>query len=148
MGDVTTLDPGKQTELKRSGFCSHRQVVVDTSVRTVTCSTCGADLDAFTWVADYARQERTLRHWEKEQQRHAKIVADLKDEEKRIKARTRNARRKDADVAVAEEREKWETRLGRAASDLREMRGQMDKVLRMIERPGLDALQSTTTGGE
>lgn len=96
----------ERTELLRP--CRHKQTIVDETGRTVECGTCGAPLDAFQVLLEYARKERHWRHWEAEVNRCHNELEKLKQEERRVKARTKNAARKDAAAAVAEERVRGE----------------------------------------
>lgn len=88
--------------------CRHEQTVVDEVERTVECGTCGATLDAFSVLLQYARKERHWRHWQREVARCHNELAKLKEEERKVKARTRSASRKDAAEAVRAERERTE----------------------------------------
>ena len=99
----------------KSQYCRHRHSEMDSLERTVTCTDCGATLDPFDWM------ERTLdenaRYWREQSELKKEIgslhkkVEELKDEEKRVKARLRNAR--DA-LAKEASREKEQKPLSRA----------------------------------
>ena len=52
--------------LKRRRFdsCQHGRIIVDEAVREVTCAKCGAKLDAFSILLDYAkRDDRAWMTW-------------------------------------------------------------------------------------
>ena len=80
--------------------CQHEQTIVDEVVRSVECGTCGAPLDAFQVLLEYARKERHWRHWQAEVSRCHNELAKLKEEERKVKARTKSHARKDALEAV------------------------------------------------
>lgn len=106
---VIRLDPDRQTEIKREGpYCFHRQYQLDEGSRTVACGRCGTPLDAFQVLLDYAHGERHWRYVDGEARDAAKRLEELKAEERRVKARTKNASKKEADAAVAAERVRTE----------------------------------------
>lgn len=88
--------------------CRHVSTVVDEVQRTVACATCEAPLDPIQVLLEYARKERHWRQWDAEVSRCHDQLAELKAEERKVKARTKNATRKEADSAVAEERVRTE----------------------------------------
>lgn len=97
-------------------FCMHRGYDLDASTRTVTCRECGRKIDAFDALQSVSRDDRWHEMRREERKKEAQRVAFLKGEERRVKDRLKNANRKDADAAVAEERKKWRGRLARAAA--------------------------------
>jgi len=81
---------------KKTRYCLHRSVLVDDNARTVECSKCGANLDPFAVLLTYARDGDRLRWMYLEIQQANKTIEELKAEERRVKARLRNARKKGA----------------------------------------------------
>jgi predicted nucleotidyltransferase len=131
MAPVIRLDPGRQTEIKQSThFCFHRQYEVDESTHTVACGSCGIPLDAFEILLDYAQRERSWRYYENEITRAKEALAELKAEERKVKARTRNASRKEAEAAVAEERVRSE----KARREITEKARDIGQLCRRIEQ--------------
>ena len=113
-------------------FCRHHQYLVDEAHRTVTCGQCGALIDAFEVLLEYANKERHWRQSEAEERKVTKRISELEEQERRIKARTRSARRKDADHAVEEERVRVAGRLSSAAHKVREIErlaGELKKAI-------------------
>lgn len=105
MAAVIRLDFDRQSEIRRDGpYCSHRQYEIDEGTKTVVCGKCGAPLDAFQLLLDYATRERSWRYYDSEIRCAKQQLAELKAEERKVKARTKNATRKEAVAAVAEER--------------------------------------------
>lgn len=107
---VIRLDFDKQSTIKSdyTRHCFHRQYQLDEYSKAVTCGSCGAPLEAFQVLLDYAHRERHWRHLDGEAREAEKRLAELKAEERKVKARTKNATRKEADAAVAEERVRTE----------------------------------------
>lgn len=98
---------GKETRIAdHGGFCWHSSILVHERTRSVTCATCNADLDPFDRLLEYARKERNYHHYGQREKALHDRIAKLEEEERKIKARTRNAIRKDADAAVKEALEK------------------------------------------
>lgn len=98
---------GQQSELvgTERRYCRHQHYLLDTTARTVSCGSCGVGLDAFQVLLDYARDERNWRTWDRECADKRKLLAELKEEEVRVKSRTASASRKDSVAAVAHERQ-------------------------------------------
>lgn len=121
--------PGRE---EHSWTCNHKQYVVDLGLRTVRCSACAADLDAFSILAALTRQDGYLARREQEARKLGARVSFLKSEERKTKERLKNVTRKDADAAVAAERAKWEKRLRRIVHNAREVA----RLAGKIERAG------------
>lgn len=102
--------PAQQNKLKGWGYetCRHQRTELNTEDRTVKCRDCGKALDAFGVLLEYAHGERRWQQWQQEQRAAAARVAQLKEEEKKIKARTKAASRKDATEAVRAEQARTE----------------------------------------
>lgn len=79
----------------RRESCLHRQKMVDRRKRTVECTSCGAFLDPLDALADVAADGSNLLWARRELARINKRIAELKEEEKRVKARLRRAKKKD-----------------------------------------------------
>lgn len=75
-------------------YCLHRAVEVDDNARIVECQHCGAPLDPIKVISDIAHDLINYRYKEDDYIALKKKIADLKDEEKRIKARIRRAQKK------------------------------------------------------
>lgn len=110
--NVRRVNFGQQSEVaptkKGKGKCYHRGAfTLDEEERTVQCH-CGATLDAFTLLLAYANRERDWRYYDLEVREAQKRLAELQREERKVKARTKSASRKDANAAVAAERERTE----------------------------------------
>lgn len=113
-------------------YCRHEGYVIDPSERTVECARCAAKLEPFTVLLEYAERERRWRHWSTEEGAVRKRVHELKEEEKRVKLRTRQHDRKDAEVAVRAERRRIFERLHHLAFDARRIVEFASKIERGI----------------
>lgn len=109
---VLQLVPGRAPQNKLAGygyaFCRHVRTLIDADTRAVSCIDCTKTLDAVDVLLEYAHRERTWHHWEQDTRLAEKRLAELKEEERKVKARTKNAARKEADAAVATERARSE----------------------------------------
>jgi hypothetical protein len=110
--NVVRLAFGQQSEIAPTktgkGKCYHRGAfTLDSEERTVQCH-CGATLDAFTLLLAYANRERDWRDYDLQVREAQQRLDELKDEERKVKARTKAASKKDADAAVAAERARSE----------------------------------------
>lgn len=112
------------------GHCRHMATVVDEVARTVGCATCGAMLDPIGVLLEYARKERHWRGWDAELNRTQQRIDALKEEERKVKARTKSASRKEAAAAVAAERERTE----RERIEITELARDVAGIARRIER--------------
>jgi hypothetical protein len=133
--NVITVAFGRETEVKERDrlHCRHHSYKLDTEDRTVNCGACGAGLDAFDTLLEYANKERRWHHWDKEQRETQARLNELKEEEKRVKARTRAASRKDAATAVAEEKRKEGLRKKAIADLAREMKKTCERIERLTQ---------------
>ncbi len=128
---VIHLDPGKQSEIRREGpYCRHRQYVLDEGRRSLECGSCGAPLDPYEVLLDYAQSERRWVHFETEARRAEARLDELKAEERKVKARTKSASRKEAAAAVAAERLRTE----RERMEISELARDVAGLARRIER--------------
>jgi len=123
-----------ETKIRDKDYrCLHRQTVLDTEARTVTCRACRKSLDPFDLLLSLAREERWFDMWEREGKKLRARLAELRKEEQRVKARVKNASRKDADAAVAAEREKLDDerrRLTYKAREIEQLAAQMRRILK------------------
>ena len=109
--------------------CEHHSFMVDGRARIVECQHCGVDLDPIEVLHEFAVGERSYRMWAAEEKKvHARLKA-LHEDERKTKARLKNASRKDAEIAVAAERARWEERLRRIAWNAQKIEG-MAKTIR------------------
>lgn len=111
--------------------CRHHSYKLDREQRTASCGACGAGLDLFQILLDYAHGERLWRHWDSERRRKADELAELKAEERKTKARLKNASRKEADAAVAAERvrtERERTEISDAARDITQLCRRIERL--------------------
>lgn len=80
-------------------YCRHRNVSVDSHARAVWCRSCDAPLDPFTVLWQYANDERAFMHEDldlrKQRDQLAEEVAQLRREEKNVKARIRRWEKKE-----------------------------------------------------
>lgn len=126
---------GRQSDIteQRALRCHHHSYKLDARRRVVCCGGCGAALDAFEVLLEYARKERTWRHWEGECIRKRAELGVLQQDERRAKARLKHASRKDAAAAVAEERtrsERERMQIIEAARDIIERARRVERLAR------------------
>ena len=131
--NVVTVAFGNETKKPERDrrYCRHVQYEVDEETRTVRCCACEAMLDPFAVLLQYASKERHFHDWERAQREEQKKIAELKEEEKRVKARTRGASRKDAAAAVAEERGREQLRKRAIAELARDVKKAMERIERL-----------------
>lgn len=145
---------GKQTEIKHgTGKCYHRGVGVelDDATRAVTCEACGAPLDAFMVLLQYANRERNWRYYDRECEEKRRLLAELKEEERKVKARTASASRKDAAVAVAHERQATFVRrqtIADKARDAAELMRQITRLARIETEAFVGVVRRKREGGK
>lgn len=88
---------GKETTLRTrrtERYCLHPAVLVYEDCYRVECAECEEPLDPYNVLLQYARKERNFQ-WTREEQRKLDAeIADLKREEKRVKARLERARQR------------------------------------------------------
>lgn len=88
----------------KTGHCWQHHPRVLQLERRVECSKCGTALDPFDVLVTIAHNEAQQRHAADEWRKHKEELAAMLAEEKRVKARTKNAARRDARTAVDAER--------------------------------------------
>ena len=113
-------------------FCLHASYTVIDEQRKILCRTCNGQLDAFDLILRLAHRQAHRENIEKEITELRKTLAALRAEEKRCKARTRNARKKDADAAVAKALAGREEGNNRAVYRLLDVRAEIDRVLKHL----------------
>lgn len=74
--------------------CPHHRILIDKENRRLTCESCGVELDPIAELYKIAVKEWELYYSVEEFKRYKNLTADLKAEEKRIKARIRRAQKK------------------------------------------------------
>lgn len=136
--NVVRLTFGQQSEIAPTktgkGKCYHRGTfTLDEEERTVQCH-CGATLDAFTLLLAYANRERDWRYYDLEVRDAQKRLAELKTEERKVKARTKAASRKDADAAVAAERARSEQERFQIIQAARDIAASCRRIERLTTR--------------
>jgi len=135
LGVAEPTAPANQTAVAfEPGFCRHYQVSLDGKQRTVSCSDCGKALDAFDVLLGYARGERRWQTWDTLVREAQERVHQLKVEERKAKARLRNASRKDADAAVAAERVKTERMRIAIIESARDIKEACRRIERLAQR--------------
>jgi len=113
--------------------CAHERTEIEHFQRKVICIKCRAVLDPFEVLLQYARKERLAAHTDESVREARKRLAALEAEERLTKARLKNAKRKDADVAVAEAKKALAEKHSRAMYALDEAIGMIEKAKRNLE---------------
>ncbi len=132
---VVQLVPRAQTAVKGSArYCSHRQIAVNEEDRTVACGTCGKVLDPVGVLLEYARRERNWQSWDQATNAKERELAELKEEEAKVKARLKGARKKDAEHAVALERSRFDNERLTTVLVAREIRKAAERIERTMTR--------------
>jgi hypothetical protein len=131
LGDFGAMPDSEavQARIVDRQFCLHRRYELDDVARKIICLECNSEQDPFTVLLDYACGERNWKHYEGECLRAARRLADLQEQERLTKARTRSANRKDADAVRLAERQMHVEALSRALWCAREM----EKLARKIQ---------------
>lgn len=115
-GKVIVGTFGEQTEASIKGYgrrCRHGKYTLDEETRTVECGACGETLSAYDILKQYAERQRHWK-WRTSELNEAETrITELKAEEKRVKARLRNAKKKDIDIALAAQRKHLTEKLQR-----------------------------------
>lgn len=139
-GDPPILKPvfGQESGIRRvdydkPGPCKHRTYEVDEQERTVSCR-CGAILDPFEVLLEYARRERHWRHYDSAARKATGTLREAEEELKRVQARTRSALRKDAEEAVRMERRRQERERQVVSNAVWRIRQESEKVERAMRR--------------
>lgn len=121
-GEPPVID-GAPEEAPRKGFCWPHAPSVDKVSRLVTCKRCKSQLDPVDVLLQVADHYDDYVRLGKETSTMRTQLVELRAEEKRIKARMQSHSRKDADVAVSAERERW-------LESLRRIGGHTDEIAR------------------
>lgn len=117
----------------RERVCRHLQYELELDTRVARCQ-CGAQLDTFQILLEYARAERHWRHYATEEREIRERLAALAAEERRIKARIRNARRRDPESALEEHRKRSAARDRTIAWNAREIEEMAARIRKLMER--------------
>lgn len=118
---------GTPEVVERKGFCYPHAPRVDKVSRTVTCAKCKQALDPVDVLLEVARNHD---HWSALLNQTRTMRAELealKAEEKRVKARTKSHRNKDAQEAIRAERQRSERKRA-------EMSVRVDDIRRALKR--------------
>ena len=108
-------------------FCYPHRPLLDETSRTVECSRCKQKLDPFDVLLIVARDHASWVSLKKETAAMRAQLLAMQNEEKRVKARTKSHRNKDAVAAVqAERRKDYKRRL--------EIRSRTDDIRRALKR--------------
>lgn len=79
-------------------LCKHRAVIVDAEKRIIECSVCGAEINPFDYIFKIATDENNnflmFQHYKKESERLIRINDSLREEERIIKQRISNLKKK------------------------------------------------------
>lgn len=135
LGVVPPAPPEAQNEtVGYRRFCRHHRTVLDEQRRTVACRDCAQALDAFEVLRELALGERRWVSREKEAREAAERVARLKEEERKTKARTKAASRKDAQTAVAAERARTERERFEITQAARDIAALCKRIERLTDR--------------
>lgn len=96
MSDVIDFMPGAEvTPKRREKFCRHRHVIAVEKTRMLECDHCGATIDPFDFIWDWANERVRFRYQNRELQLQCKETQkrldDLKRQERNIRARIKRA---------------------------------------------------------
>lgn len=116
-------------------YCRHRHTDLYPRSRQIVCADCGKLLDPFDLLLQYANRERSWRHYETEEQETRARNATLLDEEKRIKARIRSAKRRDVEEALELQRKQLRERERRIEMNAREIAELAGRIARAVRAP-------------
>lgn len=97
--DGTTRIEFRRRKNPKAGYCSHTYAYIYEQDRLLECRDCGASIDPYKFLAQFAHKERRLGYTKEEIASAEKRLAELLADERRTKARLRNARKK---LAAAE----------------------------------------------
>jgi hypothetical protein len=117
--------------VERGKTCYPHSPVVDSVSRTVKCRRCEQQLDPVDVLITVSRQHEDYKRMLEETSTMRKQFAALEAEEKRVKARTKAASRKDAQAAVEEEREREGLRRQQTAEAAKEIARLSERILRL-----------------
>ena len=115
-------------------FCHHHRTVLDEQRRAVACRDCATALDAFDVLLEYAHGERRWVSRLGEVREAEQRLAALKEEERKVKARTKAASRKDSNAAVAAERARGERERGEIIQAARDIAAGCRRIERITQR--------------
>jgi hypothetical protein len=127
---------GAPTVGDRDYKCHPHRPVVDPESRSVSCARCKRQLDPIDVLYDVARRHEQWQALGDELRTMRAAIAALQREEKRVRARTKSHDRKDANVAVANERQ-------RQARIWVEVQSRTDDIRRHLKR--IDQLMGKKT---
>lgn len=119
-------------KLEGGMWCWHEQYTVNEQQRRVTCVKCAAILDPFEIVRDQARKVRVRENVDQQISEKRKLLHSLEVKERNAKSRIRNAKKKDADAAVAAALAKVKENHERAINGLRAARMQIADSMKRL----------------
>ena len=83
----------------QKAFCSHPGILLDPDYRVVECQKCGAVIDPFDYLVEWANHDRNLntmrRRIKREIKIKSKILEDLKRQEQNTKVRIKRLVKKE-----------------------------------------------------
>lgn len=118
----------------RNGVWTHHAPLVDKVARTVSCANCERQLDPIDVLLEVARRHEDWTRLARESRTMRADLAAMQSEEKRVKARTKSAARKDAAAAAAAERAKLERELAEIACRTDDVRRAITRIDQLIKR--------------
>lgn len=95
--NIINFNPKQRDSIKykrRAYECQHWDLEIDEESRMVECKKCGKMLDPVTVLIQFAMLERKLDYSRWELKELSSRISELKHEEKLIKARIRNAKKR------------------------------------------------------
>lgn len=116
------------------GTCWQHQPRVLQLERRVNCAKCGVALDPFDVLVSIARDHDRQKYYAAEHRRRMTELDEMKAEEKRVKARTKAASRKDAQTAVDAERARTLAARRKCIEKLNDARRIHDEMRRLLGR--------------
>jgi hypothetical protein len=121
---------GAPSEAPRKGFCWPHSPIIDKVSRLTTCKRCESQLDPVDVLLEVADRHQEYVRMLEETKIMRRSLEQLREEEKKTKARMKSHSRKDAEAAVQAERERMEEQLRRALGHAQEIQ----RAGRLIEQ--------------
>jgi hypothetical protein len=91
---VLRLVPSADFTIEHGKVCAHRALLITPDQRLLVCKACGGNVDPFDVILQYAQKERRWRQWDAEAAKSYDALAELKTEEKLVRARVKRQRKK------------------------------------------------------
>lgn len=134
LGLLDAEPPDVQSHYGGRAGCWQHVPRVNVLERTVVCGRCEVALDPFDVLAKIAHANGNRAYYANETRELARRIEELKAEERRIKARMRNALRKDATEAVNAERARTLESRRRCVEKAKEAARLVDEIRRALGR--------------